>query len=767
MLWLQPPFIAVEGAAAFPDHADPQLWHAVPLRPRLAVIDDRPAFELTLFADDVAGPGHVSGGFLALTTELALTEATLAAIVTAAGRARPGSGTPRVVPAAFDSGSVELTVLGRTSVPPPTGSAAPGGMFEVTFAAGGRPSLAGTNTAAFQVVLSESAASAILGSLQDAAVPVLVNYALTYQALRPAFTVDVHADWAKLFTDLSQRLTTNAWFVAADAEVAVRNAMESTGVSVDVVVEGGGDAAAAAERARTQLVDLVFDRLFESMVPPTSPAAEIGDVIEEAVWSLQRAVVPGASYRLKALADNELRSFAIRARERVAEAREVRPQGTVDALLRTLRTLPDGSPDPDWETIRSGLVHRIELRGFPRLVVAVSVVDRFGSDGLRSVEVEFAHGQRPDDPPSEPVSTDITAISLTAAAPSATWVLNLLADAAQPDWKRPYRYRVTAHFDPATGLLPGQRVTGEWTDANTADLYVEPRSVYAATDVTLTVAPLFSFTLFPVVSVELAAGTATSATAQLTLDAEHPLLHWVAASTDPSAGYSYRPTFHRPVEAGGAVVGDWTHALEPFVSLPDPMPEKLMVTFFVALPWPQIAFAMLELAYADEAAGIRYAPETVVLSAATINLQRTYSIASAGSRELAYRLTVQRTDGTLVEGSWRTTTDDRVIVDSRLIEQRQVRVRVLGALADRGLATASLHLEVRAADGNPRAQLDTQLASPTAIAPFVYPLGDPPQRTVWWRLSGFDTNGFAVVQPWGSGTSDLLVVDLRSLTVTG
>lgn len=765
MLSLEPPFVAVEGAAAFADHADPQLWHAISLRPTLAVIDDRPAFELTLFADDVAGPGHVSGGFLNLTTELALTDQTLTAIAEAARAARPGAGTPRVVPVVFDSGSVELTVLGRTSVPPPEGSAAPGGMFEVTFAAGGRPSLAGTNAAAFQVVLSEQSAAAVLGSLDDAAVPVLVTYSLNYAALRPAFTVEVHADWGKLYADLSQRLTTNAWFVAADAEVGVRRAMESTGVSVDVVVEGGADAAAAAERARTQLVDLVFDRLFESMLPPTSPAAEIGDVIEEAVWSLQRAVVPGASYRLKALAQEQVRGFAVRARERIAEVMQVRPQGTIDALLRTLRTLPGGSPRPDWPAIRESLVHRIELSGFPRIVVDVGVVDRFASDGLRRVEVELARGPRPGDAAAL-APAEVTAFALTAASPTATWVLNLLSEASEPDLRRPYRYRVSVDFDPATGLLPGERVTGEWTDANTTDLYVEPRSVYAATDVTLTVAPLFSFALFPVVSLELAPGDA-AATAQLTLDAEHPTRHWVAASTDPKAGFSYRATFHRPPEAGGAVVGAWTHAVEPFVSLPDPMPEKLVVTFFVALGWSQITFAMLELAYADDAAGIRYAPETVVLNATTPNLQRTYSIAHNGSRELAYRLTVQRTDGTLVEGSWRTTTDDRVIVDSRLIEVRQVRVRVLGALADRGLATASLHLEVRAADGTARIASDAPLEPGAAIAPFVYPLGDPPQRIVWWRLSGFDTNGFAVVQPWGSGTSDLLVVDLRTLTVSG
>ena len=53
------------------------------------------------------------------------------------------------------------------------------------------------------------------------------------------------------------------------------------------------------------------------------------------------------------------------------------------------------------------------------------------------------------------------------------------------------------------------------------------------------------------------------------------------------------------------------------------------------------------------------------------------------------------------------------------------------------------------------------------VAPFSYLLGDPPLSEVWWQLSTVDANGFPAAAPWGHGGSDLLVVDLRSLTVTG
>ena len=129
-----------------------------------------------------------------------------------------------------------------------------------------------------------------------------------------------------------------------------------------------------------------------------------------------------------------------------------------------------------------------------------------------------------------------------------------------------------------------------------------------------------------------------------------------------------------------------------------PVSRAMIQAFFVDLPWPQISLALLALRYADPANGIRYAEETVTLDATTTHLTRTYSIASGGSRALEYRLTIQRSDGGLVDGSWREATDDRVIVDRRLVDDRQVRIKVLGTLAERHLVRATLRVEAREAD---------------------------------------------------------------------
>ncbi|WP_456846235.1 hypothetical protein [Cellulomonas sp. P5_C6] len=772
MLSLAPPYPVVDGYALLPDHADPGLWYVLPSAPQLAVHDGIPALSLTQYLGGGTGAATVSGGILSLTTQLMVPPDVLEALPARLADVRGVHGTGlRVVPAPLETGSVELVVLGQTSTPPKEGSAAPGGTFDVRFAGGGRPSMGATMDATFQLVLNEAAAEMIGACLDLPEQPVIVTYAMTFAALRPAFTIDIHADWAKVYSSLKTKLTTNAWYVAADVETAISKAFEDSGIRIDTVVEGTGEgAAAAAERTRTQLTDWVLDKLFQPMIPPPSTGEQIAAVVDDVVSSLSRAIIPGASFRLKEVDESSVRRMDLRARERVAEVRDLRPQGTLGGLLNALRLDEKGKVRPTWPAVRQHLVQEVELSGFPRLEVGVEVVDRFASDRLRSVQVEVA--RTPLDAAAQPtVDAELT---FTAPGQHKDWVVNLLEEAQRETvWDRPYVYRVSADFDPSSPVRPPGAAVSAWRTRQSTDLVVDPREAYAVTDVTVTVAPLFSFALFPAVTVELHPGSASDApaTARVQLDAQNPLQHWLFASLPDDVSYSWRTTYHRPQEAGGDVVSPWSSAIEPFCSLPDPMPEKLTVTFFVDLPWAELAAALLQVRYEDEAARVRYPEETIRLGADTPNISRTYSITAGGSRSVAYRLTLQPLVGALVDGSWRAATDDRVIVDRRLVEERQVVVKVLGTLAERKLLRAALRLEVRdPVDQHVCASADVTLVPGTeqsAATPFVYRLGDPPVRQVWWQLTTVDSNGFVSVQPWGSGTSDLLVVDVRSATVSG
>jgi len=787
VLTLEPPYPVVDGYALLPDHADPGLFHALPAAPSLAMAGGRPALSLIQYLGGGAGASRISGGILQLTTELAVPAADLerlpARLAAWLAQTRGGTGATggrpvRVVPVTIDSGTVELTVLGRTNTPPPEGSAAPGGTFEVQFAAGGRPSLGNTNPASFQLILNEPAAELIGACLDKPELPVLVTYALTFQALRPAFTIDIHADWHKVYRTLQQKFGLNAWVAAADVDIAITDALETAGVDVDVAVLSVGGAAAAA-KTKEQLLDWVLERLFQPMAPPEPPGAGIGQAIGDAVWSLTRAILPGVSYKLKKVDENQLRHLDVRARERVAEVRELRPQGMLGGLLRRLRVDERGAPNPEWPAIRAGMLQQVELSGFPRLEVGVDVVDRFATDGLRACRVQLARalpgGGRADQ----------AELAFTAAgAGHRDWVVNLLDDAARGAvWDTPYEYRVLADFDPSSPLRPagasgtsgGGAAVAEspWRGQQARELLVDPREAYSVTDVTVTVAPLFSFALFGAVTVELRPLGDPARTARVILRPDAPSQAWrYAAAGAQGSPYQWRAVYHRPLEAGGDVSTEWADAVEPWLSLPDPMPEKLAVTFFIDLPWADVSAALLQLRYDDDAHDVHYAEETITLSAATPVLSRVYSIAAGGSRALGYRLTVKLAAGGLLEGSWRAATDDRIVIDRRLVDERQVQVRALGGpLAALKLAEVAVALEVRdpvTAAVRAATRLRIQPGQEAGFSgTFSYLRGDPPVQQVFHQVTAVDTSGFVRTQPWTASGADLLVLDLRTQKITG
>lgn len=769
MLTLDPPYPVVDGYALLPDHADPELFYALPLAPNLAMVDGRPQLSLIQYLGGGVGAAKVSGGILQLTTELQVPPVDLAGLGAGLARVRGLPGTPRVAPVTFDAGTVELTVLGATNTPPPEGSAAPGGAFTVQFSAGGRPSLGNTNPCAFQLILNEAAAEMVAACMDKPELPVLVTYVMSFAALRPSFTVDIKADWHKVYSNLQQKFGFNAWVAAADVDVAITNAMETSGIDVDTVVLGTGDgSAAAAQKTREQLLDWVLERLFQPMAPPAGPAAGVGQAIGDAVWSLTRAILPGVSYKLRKVEENQLRRLNVRASERVAEVRELRPQGMLGGLLRSLRVDEHGAPSPAWPAIRAGMVQQVELNGFPRLEVGVDLVNRFATDGLRSCRVQLAR-KLPDGTHADPAELSFTAANLAHR----DWIVNLIDDAARSAvWDTPYEYRVLADFDPSSPLRPNAAAESPWRAQRARDLLVDPREAYAVTDVTVTVAPLFSFALFAAVTVELRPVGDAGRTARLVLTAESDSQQWRYAATGPDgAPYTWRATYHRPLEAGGAVTTEWAEAVEPWLSLPDPMPEKLAVTFFVDLPWADISFALLEVRYDDAVHDVHYAEETITLGAATPVISRTYSIASGGSRAVNYRLTVKLAAGGLMEGSWREATDDRIVVDRKLVDERQVLVRVIGGpLAPLKLADAAVVLEVRDPVSK-QVRATTRLRVPAdqaggVLGAFTYLRGDPPVMDVFHQVTTVDTSGFVRTQPWTASASDLLVLDLRTGAIT-
>jgi hypothetical protein len=783
LLHLNPQYHVIEGHTLLPDHEDSGLFYAIPPAPVLALTPEgTPAFSLVQFLGGGTGTRRLEGGLLNLSVELHIPDETLQRLQARLKSKLKAPGSVRVTPVLFDDGVVELVAVGASSGAPAPASAdssagsetrtpPPSGSFEVKFLGSGRPSLGGNNISTFQLVLDAPAAELLERTLEIADLPIIAIYRMGFAGLRPSFQIDIQADWHKLYKNLENKFRLNLYYVSADAEIKVADALETSGIRIDTSVFGVGPGAqASAERARKQLTDWVFERLFVPMIDQTAATANaVGQVIDDTVSSLVRAVIPGVSYRLRMMEENQLRMLSVRMNETVAERREVVPQGTLGGLLQRFRLNGDGSPNPAWPALRDKLVQKINLEGFPRLEVKVAVEDRFATDGLSQVGVELRRLNAAGSP------TNQKSLMFRSASEREEFIVNLLGD-GDPRLSAPYEYRYTVHFDPTSRFGFHEPLTAPWQKARTTELFVEPRSAetYTVRTVQVGLVPTFSFSQFAAVTVELRAGRENTSEFQSTrvlLTQEKPQSEWRYRNFgSTSATYEYRATFHRPADRGGDIQGSWTGQAEEWLSIPDPLPRKRIFNIIVNLPWPELLAAFVQIRYMDPPHGIHY-DEQIDLNSSTVFLRRDIPIAENGPRAISYRLTILFRDGKLMEGSWRETEDERLLLDRRVVESRVIRLRTVGGtLRDNRLSQVRIRLQARE-PGREAVRNETEMRirsdnSDQAFAPWEYLIGDPPIRVVHYDALFVDENGFTDVTTWRPTEADLIVVNLRTKTTT-
>jgi hypothetical protein len=295
--------------------------------------------------------------------------------------------------------------------------------------------------------------------------------------------------------------------------------------------------------------------------------------------------------------------------------------------------------------------------------------------------------------------------------------------------------------------------------------------------VTVEASPTFSWSQFPAVDVDLRYSDPTDPQGmvqhgRLGLSPSHPQDTWRfrAVVADPPA-YSYQITYERPGDQGGPISAPERQQVDDILTIPDPLPRKRRLNIFTSLPWEKITTAFVELAYHDDAHGI-HSDEQLDLSAGTTYIRKDIPIAADGPTAVSYRLTVLFTDGKLLAGSWRSTEDDRLVIDRTLVDSRAAAVRVVsGPLASRHLA--EVHVRLEADDpvtGAVRAKTELVIdasneASP--LPPWEYLAGDPPVQGLRYQAVFIDDHGFPTTTPWAVSARDLLVVSLANRTISG
>ena len=765
MLSFKPPFHVVVGYPVFADHEDADLFHVLPDQPRLGLdAGGLPQFRLLRYLGDGADGGVLSGGFLTLSATLAVPGAARAAI--RAQLTETLGRTVRLQTALFDEGTVELVLLGQTS-----GGAAPDAApFEVTMLGSGVPSMIGDNTSAFLVTLDARAAAFIEGAMGQPGMPALILYRMALSGLQPAFSVRVSGDWSRLYEELQTRFKANAYYVRADLEAQVRTAATAAAVSVETTVLAG-DATELAAEAERHLLDWITGTFFDpgyGARPP--PAPSVVDQIKTSVLDVVDTLMPGASFKLKALREEDVRVFDARIDRTMTRRREVVFQSALGAALEQLRLDDTGAERTDWPATRAGLVGGVNIAAIPRREVMLGCVDRFASDGVSAVEIDIA---LPD--PAGGVDLGPRTEVFHDAAARRPYAVNLLGQ-PQALLTEPYRYRLRVHYDPASRF--GQQATdaGPWTPGRAGELIVDPRvdGPYRLRAPQIGVAPGFPFAQFPQVLVETSRIEDDGREEQvghLTLTAAQPLGRWTFRGHGAvPERFRFRVTHDRPAHQGGPVLHDWRDTSTTLLTLPDPLPHRRRASFYLNLPWAEIAVAFLEVRYSDPANGLRI-DERIDLAATTPFVERDYAIADPAIQTLSYRLTAFLPMRGLVQGDWRDSLDTTFVIGRELFEMRAIRFRGIGLpIETRGLGSLKLSAEVVGA-GNQRL-FDTRIEVGQGqvgsdLGTWTFARSGTEAARLRMRADWRDQNGFADDTGWRDLTRDLVVFSLPALDFVG
>ena len=271
MLLLGSRSITVEGVTVFPDHADPdQFWYLpgpVALRRR---DDGRAAFTFIKYKPAAVGGGAKGGGFLTFEVDLALSRAHERRILS---KLRSISRRPRLTPAPFDEGSVQVIALDLQGSGGTASTAAAGSFRAVEKILGAAvPSLAGDNNAAFSLTLSQEVRIILEKAFEQGTEPVGVIYDLKYTGMRPALHVEIEADLERVYNQFSASLEAQVYFVRAGIDAAFEKLVQDGAIKIKVIDFVG----AADQKEKEQwALDFFKDNLLTKWFEPTLTPGQV------------------------------------------------------------------------------------------------------------------------------------------------------------------------------------------------------------------------------------------------------------------------------------------------------------------------------------------------------------------------------------------------------------------------------------------------------------------------------------------------------------
>lgn len=745
MLYLNPPFVTVKGVSAYPDHADPLQWYYLPMSPRLSVREDGghevPAFSLIQF---VGGTG-ATGGLLTFDVDLRLDDGVIEEVAGEIRGALHLPTTPNLAPVPLEDGTVSLTVLTTDDAAPPAGATP---RFSVRSVHAARPSLYGTNRAAFSVALDQDSSVLVERSLDGELVPIGVVYDLAFLALRPAYAVRLHIDWERVQHRLDEMFEVDEVFTSAQISEAVDELDEKKVIDLqdDLFVPEGEDSASVVrnrDRALAQVQDMITDAFFTASIDPQREPPDGWDRAIELHDDFQRSVVTGGgllptfTYTRADYRRVDRKRLDVNFSERVTVRRSIHPQAHLTGIGAAIKA--SGLP-------RDTFVRKIDLDDpwFHRRRVRVQSRVDLAALQISSVEVELRYHDQVRgvviDQPDQAKDVEWASVVVDGAMDmpvQGRMVLNL---APVDDVERPARIEAP----------PKVVETEAWNLDATALLRAEtvpirtdgvPWERWSKVEVTIRYA-------------DAERGVRQQST--LELDQQRPGWDYVLfVMTGGTTTFDYRVRY---IGRDGRQdhVREWTTIDEGEVRLRDPFPTKRGVMVVPQLPWAEVERMFVDLRYEDPAHDIRY--ETTLDFDQGHKAPGTFDVDLRDPlrRRVWWKALVLYTDGRSVDVGPSETTDSRIVVRPDMPRHRVVSVSAdLTGPDAKGVADVVVTV--------------TRPGSDQVVAELTFRPGDPPQEFGFDHTSDADaayryalvyhhTNGLRRTRdPLESRAADLVV----------
>jgi hypothetical protein len=700
MLYLNPPFLQINGLSLLPDHADPAQWYFMPMGPHLVARQNAagkllPAFQLVRFKK----AGTSGGGFLNFDVSLGVDQSLLDDTAGKLQGAAKLPKVPRLSPVLLEDGAVKLIILGRES-----GDAADNPRFVQKIVHAAKPSLFGDNQAAFSVELDEDGATLIDKTLDGELTPIGVVYSLDYVALRPAFAVHLTIDWDRVQSHLDENFSTGSLFISSDINKVVDKLVDDRVIDLQVdTLVVADDSNKSVIKDRDQAVgavyDMITDAFFTASINPTqhepdgwdkaiaffdhmAPASQIGGML------------PSYSYSSNQYDRTDKKRLNVTMEERTAVKRSIYPQGHLTGIADAIRQ--SGEP-------RGSFVIDVDLNDdwYKRRTVRVIPRIDFTTGQVVSVSADLRYDNLLQSAIISADSTSPTTLDWTSVLENGRMVM-------------PVQATVTMNLTAIDDLIRPHEIT-----APAVTVEGEVLEVFGQDFFSLMTIPVMTdgvpWDRYSAVEVNLRyADPDHGILQQSTFDLTSAIPTWnyqVFAVDQHRTSLDYRLVYRgigRP-----DVQRDWTTTDDGQVRIRDPYPSKRDLTVVPLVSWADVATLLVDLVYEDSANALRLEKSLVFGESAPAPQVFSVDLRDPQKRVISYNATFLFKDGHQVTIPHSDTVAPRIILSPTMKAHRVVTVQVDTA---RAAALSIDNVKVVLAAGPPDAPVSELRFMPGAPA---------------------------------------------------